>query len=194
LQPYLTGQEKPLIRGQLSCKGLDAPKFLAQENQLLELSARVNELERFLSEAVERNGGLDCGLNRAAARERPSSVVHPGQESLLERVRRVGSARETPAATSVRDQLERGLAVAVLQILRSQPVTVDAQQDPTLGVCDLGHELGLVEEAQSGECAVRLRGCSMCLRLRSGRHMCMSHATACRPPSQFAPSPRAASR
>ena len=73
--------------------------------------------------------------------------MDPREEALLEGVRDVRSAGEGPASTGVCDQLERRLAVAVLEVLRPQSIAMDPQQDLALGARDLRDDVGLVDAA-----------------------------------------------
>src|SRR5580704_8499173 len=77
LHPDLACEDQLLVRGQLASERLDATQFLAQDDERLELGADVDELRLFALEAVEREGCLDRGLHRAAARERAPPIMYP---------------------------------------------------------------------------------------------------------------------
>ena len=66
------------------------------------------------------------GLQRAAPAHRAAAVPHAREEALLERVGHVLAAGEALAAGAAREQLENGLAEAVLQVLAPQHVAVGA--------------------------------------------------------------------
>ncbi len=186
LQPHLALQDQLLVRCQLESERFDATQLLAEDDERLELGAEINELELVLVEAVERDGCLDRSLHRAAARKRAPAIVDPRDEALLKGVRDVSSAGEAPTTTGVRDQLECRLAIAVLEVLLAQSVAMESQQDLALGVRHPGHGLGLVDGAQRTGAGGWQSAWGTCRRLRSGRHMGMSRASARRPPSQFA--------
>ena len=62
---------------------------------------------------------------------------------MLECIRDMQPAGEA-TTTCARDELEGGLAVAILQVLSAQPMTVYAQQQLALGARDQRHFLGLI--------------------------------------------------
>ena len=92
-------------------------------------SARTShELHARARRRSERHGALERRLHRAAPGERAAAIVDAREEALLETFARCSAARRTSPAASVRDELERRLAVAVLEVLLAQPVAVHAQQ------------------------------------------------------------------
>jgi membrane protein len=106
----------------------------------VDLRTRVDDLHLPLPRAPERQRPLQRGGHRAATGDRAAPVQHAREEALLERVGEVLAGGEPPPGTCGREQLEHGLAVAVLQVLPAQAVTVGAQQPVVRGArheCDL---------------------------------------------------------
>ncbi len=62
--------------------------------------------------------------------------MDPRHEALLEHPRQVGPSREACTPANMADQLQRGLRVAVLEILLAQPEAVCPQQQVPSGVRD----------------------------------------------------------
>ncbi len=95
---------------------------------------------------------------------------------------RTGKSTSTSGASQ---QLKRCLAVAVLEILASEPVTVNTEQEITTRTGYQCHSLPRIKHTQ-----LRLANCSgepekSSGGLLSGRHVSMSVQVARRPPSQF---------
>ena len=133
------------------------PQVLARDRQPLGLIARIRQLQP-IALGSERHGALDRRRDRAAAGDRPAPVEDPREKTLLEGIGDVQAARERPPAPGEHDQLERRLAVAVLEILPAQTVAVDAQQDIALRGRDQRHRLGRIE---TGRAAAAARPCSV---------------------------------
>ncbi len=112
-------------------------------------------------------------------------VVNTREKFLLERVGDVGDVGESFSTSGTSQQLERRLAVAVLEVLVPEPPTVTGKQKLATRA---GHErdgLARIEQAKRvpGE---PLWACNKSFRaLLSGRHASMSMQVARRPPSQF---------
>jgi hypothetical protein len=144
----LSGQHEPLILGQLGGERDHAQQLIPQDHDLLELGAHVGDVEPRVSPVrlVEHCGALHQRLHRAAPAESSPAVADPRHESLLEGICDVQTAGEPATAARVRQQLEHGLAVAVFEILTSQLVPVDPQQQLTPGARNarelLGHLVG----------------------------------------------------
>ncbi len=184
LQCNLCRQHEALIGGQRAARSADRPQFLSQQHELLELGPGVGDID-VADPLPERMGPLERRLDRAATRQRPAAVGYPRQESLLERVREVAPARIGAAPAGAQHQLQRRLAVAVLEILAAQPEGVYAQERLAPRIC---HEANLLDGLRFGEAAARglghrRRRTQGCVAGRSGRHTPMSITPSQRPPS-----------
>jgi inner membrane protein YhjD len=113
----------------------------------VDLRARVDDLHLPLPRAPERQRPLQRGGHRAAAGDRAAAVEHAREEALLERVGEVLAGGEPPPGARGREQLEHGLAVAVLQVLAAQAVAVGAQQPVVRGA---RHERDLLGGVRAG--------------------------------------------
>ncbi len=179
---------------ELTGERLDPTKVVAQHHARLELGANIDDLDLLRFCSADRHGRLERRLQRAPSGERPPAVEDPRDESLLERILQMGAADERGSVQGLRDQLERGLAVAVLQVVPAQPEAVRTQQQLASGASDDGYLLGRVAGAD------RRRGSRppppgrSSLVLVSGRHTRVSSNRRCTPPSQLARARAAAAR
>ena len=108
------------------------------------------------SHAVEGHGRLERRLHRAAPGKRSTAIVDPRDRNAARACSPDAARLENVAsATRVRHQLERGLAVAVLEILPAQPVAVRAQQQLALGARHQRHLLGRVEPRRGPAAVLR---------------------------------------
>src|SRR5436190_15176384 len=120
----LRGQHESLVGGQISRQSAEAPQLLAQDHELLELSPQIDDVDLPLADRVDGERRLERGLHGAAAGERSAAIVDAGEKPLLERVLDVRPAGEPRPLQRPRDELERGLAVTVLEVLGPQAVAV----------------------------------------------------------------------
>ncbi len=152
----------------------------------MDLRARVDDLHLPLPRAPERERPLQRGGHRAAAGDRAAAVKHTREEALLERVGEVLAGGEPPPGARGGEQLEHGLAVAVLQILPAQAVAVGAQQPVVRGARHEREELDGIREGAAGRSKSgwpQIGGRRA--RRGWGRHTGMSHQASGGPPSQI---------
>jgi hypothetical protein len=181
LKADLRCEHKPLVGAERKRKRSHPTQVLAQKDKRLELRARIDDVNLFLLDAIERHRRLECRLHRAAARKRSTAIMDPREETLLERVCEMQPAGVPPAATSLCDQLDGGLAVGILQVLSSKPVAVHPQQQIPLRI---RHQRNLISRVEAASCArpsTPAIAQGSCFRLQSGRHTSMSLASPRRP-------------
>ena len=173
-EPLDSADHQTLIGGEPARKRVHSSQLLAEDRDPLRIATRVGNRARLGTGPVERCGGLERSLHRAAPRQRPAAVVHAREKALLERAREVDAAREG-AVASARKELQGRLAEAVLEILPAQAVTVHPQQQLALGERD---ERDLVRRVGVASCAPapRIGAADSSFGLPSGRHMRMSPA------------------
>jgi membrane protein len=165
---------------------------VAHQGNSFHVGARIDGLPATI---LERDRRGDRRLDRAASAQRATSVMYAREKTQLERVGDVSTARERAIAIRALDQLEGRLAIAVLQILADEPVTMGAQQQLASRSSNQGNRFDRVpsgtlsEAANRGEPAgpanegrARTRSFGT---LSSGRHVSMSMRVAPTPPSQF---------
>jgi membrane protein len=185
--PQLAGEHEPLIAGELDRRFRDPPQIVTQQREPLDVGAHVGELDPIVLADGEPPRARARRLDRAAPAQRAAAVVDAREQSLLERVGDVGVARERAPASRPGEQLERGLAVAVFEVLARQPMPVSRQQAFAARARDERHRLGGVEHREAvglaERSAVRARGE---FSLPSGRHESMSLPVVRTPPSQYA--------
>jgi hypothetical protein len=171
----LAAKDEALVRAQHIRSPLERAQLEAQQRTSLDISASVGYLELAFARNAKRDCAVEQRLARTAAAESTPAIVDTREEALLEDVAQVdpAGAAQRPASRLV-EQLERGLAVAVLEVLPAQAPAVDGEQAPALG---RRYVRKLVGEALP----------SSRRNVGSGRHACMSHPAACRPPHQLRP-------
>lgn len=140
-ETHLTGQHEPLIVSQPQRKLAQAGELQTQRHQLLDGNPRVDELDTSAVRTLQRDRVIESCLHRTATAERTLTVEHSREQLLLERVSNVLSARKREFTLGTRQQLQRRLAQAVLQIFPAQPVCMDAQQQLASG---LGYQRNLL--------------------------------------------------
>src|SRR5262245_26438925 len=138
----LARENETLVGGQLPREQLDLAQLVAEHDELLELRTLVDDRDLFLSDRPQRDGGLERRVYRAASSHGPAAVADAGEESLLERPAGTHATGEAAPSARVGNELERGLAVAVLEVLPTQEVAVGPQQKLPLGPRDHGQLLG----------------------------------------------------
>jgi hypothetical protein len=133
----LGDQNETLVEGEAGRDESHPAQLQAVDDERQDLGAGIGGLDSPLIRPTQREGALQGRLQRTAAVHRATAVQHAGAEALLERVGKVQATGEPLPAASAHEQLEHGLAQAVLEILAPQPVAVRAQQGLTAGT---GHE------------------------------------------------------
>lgn len=171
LAGQLVAKHELLVFAQM-LKGLDQQaKPQAVVDQLLDVGPHIGRLElaRFFGSQRRRLG--ERRLDAAASKDRPPTIPDARIESLVKRIGYVSVARERPTRSRGEQQLEHGLAVAVLEVLPRQPPAVGAQERLPSGSRDERHCLCRVARASASDRGgVRMTGAE---RL-SGRHVSMS--------------------
>jgi hypothetical protein len=124
----------------------DAPQLVARKRKSLNIDAYVGDLQ---SAVLKRSGRRDRGLDRAASAQRTTTVVDPGEKALLESVGDVSLAGEGCATTGATQQLKRGLAVAVFEILVGEPMAMGDKQQLAARSRDERNRLDGVERGRS---------------------------------------------
>jgi hypothetical protein len=180
----LRGDHPPLIVGQLTQRAAQRTQLLARQHQRLDRGACVDQLDLLVGVTRQRGRVLHGGLDRAASAERPSAIAYTREKTQLESVGGVLAANERTTASHACDELERRLAVTVFEIVTSQPVTVNAQQQLAARLRDDRDVIRHIPRT----CSWRRRGFAVgdsFLLPTAGRHMSMSLRTPPTPPSDF---------
>lgn len=107
----------------------DAAQIVACQHQSLEIDPRVGYLQPIAGAAPQRQGAGERRLYRAAPSNSPAAVMNSGEKSLLQRIAYVRAIGEFTSALGACQQLQRRLAVAILEILATQPVTMRGKQE-----------------------------------------------------------------
>lgn len=176
----LAGQDQPLIGRQLLHMAADPAQFVPEHHELLQVRPHIDDLDTLIAARPQRQGGLQRGLHRASPRDRAPTVTNPGLKPLLEQVAEMHPVGESATLANERNKLERGLAVAVLEVLRPQLISIDTQQHVALRSHNQSHLLRRIAAAPAPGAA---------LLSISGRHMGMSSERGGAPPSQMRRSP-----
>lgn len=156
---------------------------MTQKHDPLDVGARIYDLHFLALTGGERDRGRDRSLDWAAPAQSATAILDAREESLLERVSYVGTARELGPALGADQQLERGLAVAVLQFLAPETVVVNREQQLPTCMCHECNRLRSVEQPERDAPARRGAPNKSFGALSSGRHVSMSVQVARRPPS-----------
>jgi hypothetical protein len=131
----LAGDHETLVGAELPREYRQQRELHARECDALHVGTRVSDLVVgvvLVRLTGKRERLLEPGLLDGAPSESAASVVDTREEALLERSLGVGAVREAAASPDIRDELERSLGEAFLQVVGAQPVTVHAQQDRSL--------------------------------------------------------------
>jgi hypothetical protein len=128
LKEDLGPEHEPLIGSEPGGDLRYTPQLQAAEDEWMQLRAGVRNLELPLAGPTKRKGSLERGLHGAAPTNGTEAVVDTGEEALLEGVGDVGAAGEPLPAAGTREQLEHGLAEAVLEVLGPQEAAMGAEQ------------------------------------------------------------------
>jgi membrane protein len=175
----LTRKHEPLVVGELRRELADATQVVAQHRKPLDVGPSVGDLNAAAFAIDEWKRVRERRLDRATPAERAAPVVHAREQALLERIGNVGVARERYATLGARQQLERRLAVAVLEILVRETPAMRRQQQLAARASD---ERDRFDARERAEPPAPQKPCSALL---SGRHVSMSVQVARRPPSQL---------
>ena len=139
----LVGQHPPLVEAEQGRDLSNRPEFLTDDHLLLDAGPPVGYVELALfGRGGERRGLLECRLRGATSGYRAAAIVYPRYEALLENPPQVCPSRKTSTPMDLAYELQRGLRVAVLEILLAQPESVHPQQQIPSG---LRHERDLVD-------------------------------------------------
>jgi hypothetical protein len=179
----LRSENEALVTGQRTRCATDAAHFLANDDGALDVGAPVDDRDAVIT-YDERRGRLEGGLHRATPSQRSPAIADTRAKSQLDSVGEMTLVSEHPSGADVCDELHQRLAVRVLQVLRSQPVTVEVEQERAFGQRDPGDSVGRVSGPASAA------GTGPAGWNRSGafdRHTRMSIATPIRPPLNFTP-------
>ncbi len=187
--PQLTGEHQSLLASQSARELPDTTHLVTQHDEPLELSANVDDLHTCLTHPAQGNRCLQRRLDGASPGKRATAIADPGLEALLENASEVQTVDKGAFSARVHHELERGLAVAVLEILPAQLVAICTEQQLTPGPRHERHLLGRIGTWPAPRNAGSVRAGPRSLELTSGRHIPMSSPTAKRPPCQSPSSP-----
>jgi len=179
----LRGEDHSLISCELTRGATHLTHFLAHDHGALHVRTPVDH-HSALFVFRERQRGLERGLHRAAAAQRAAPVVDPRREPELEGIADMPRVGKRTARANMCDELEHRLAVAILEVLSTEPVAIQMQQQRALGGRDGRNGLRRVRCASQKSRTRAAAGNRSC---PSGRHTPMSLAAAIRPPLNFMP-------
>lgn len=177
----LGSEGHPLIRGQLTCRAAHPAHLLARDHDALDVSASVDDRDA-LAAFGERERALERRGHRATPTQGSLTVPDARVEAQLESICEMSIIREPAALANMRDQLEYGLAEAVLEVLMAESVSAEMKKERALGERDDRNGLGRVNRAGPEPQA---RAVSWNRSSASGRHTPMSLGTLVRPPLNF---------
>jgi hypothetical protein len=123
---------------------VDLAQLMTQDREALHVGARVGDLHPAAVPGRDGKRRRQGGLHRAAPAERAAAVADPRQKPLLERIGDVGATGERPRALRASQQLERCLAVAVLEVLARQTVPMRREQQRSARARDERHRVAWV--------------------------------------------------
>jgi|GEM_PF-320888 len=179
----LTGElifeHQSLVGRELTRQAADQPEVVTQQRQALDVDACVYHVHSTLIPSPKWQRRCHRGLNRTTTPEGTATILNARDEALLQCIGDVGAIGERRVASGSLEQLDGGLAVAVLQILLSEPVSMGCEQQLAMRAYHQRDRLG-------GVCRNRptARGKSFEVLL-SGRHVSMSVRVTSTPPSQI---------
>jgi hypothetical protein len=130
VQRDLTGQHQTLIARQLVGELVYAPDVEAGFQMPGDLGFWIGHSPQFaVCRAPVTQRVVQRSFNRATSEYRAAAIMDAREELLLERVGNVRRADErTRVRASARDQLQRGLTEAILEVLAAKPVAMRPQQ------------------------------------------------------------------
>jgi hypothetical protein len=121
---------------------------VAQHCEPLDVGAHVEQLDPVSFAVTERESSRHRRLDRTAPVQRTTTIANTRQHSLLERICGVGIAGEHGSSLDPHEQLQRRLAVAILQIGVREPVAMSAEYLRAPGARDQSKRLDRVEPAE----------------------------------------------
>ena len=139
----LARKHQLLVTTQIGDDFPQSPQLDPGDHLMLDSRAAILQFAGPVVGRVNRHCSRDRRLDRAATADRPPAIFDPAQKFLLKRIEDVLIADER-RSTRARDQLERGLAVAVLEVLPAQASPVDAKQPPAPSGSDPRNLLGRI--------------------------------------------------
>ena len=139
----LAGEHELLVAVQIGDDLAQASQLSAGDHPVLDGRAAILQLAGSVLGRVDGDRAGERRLDRAAPADRPATVLDAAQELLLERVLDV-LVGEKRRASRAGDQLESGLAVAVLEVLPAQTAAMDAEQPATAVGRNPGHLLSRI--------------------------------------------------
>jgi membrane protein len=178
LTDELTLEHQSLVGGEPAHQAANQDEIVSQQGQALYVSASIRHFDAAVPPPQRQRRG-DSSLDRAASTQGTATVLDTRDETLLERVGDVRPTGKRAVASGALEQLERRLAVAILQILPGEPVSMGRQQQLAARTNDERDRLARVRGRQAAIAADSFE------RLLSGRHVSMSVRVASTPPSQF---------
>jgi membrane protein len=162
----------------LKREAADQPEVVAQQGQSLDVESSVWHVHLTLPLPEWQRGG-HRRLDRATSAQGTTTILDAREEALLERIGDVGAARERRVAPGSLEQLDRGLAVAVLQVLPGKTMSMSREQQLAARADHQPDSFGRVGGDRPTARGKSFEG------LLSGRHVNMSVRVASTPPSQF---------
>jgi membrane protein len=174
----LTFEHKPLVGRELKRESTDQPEVVAQQGLALDVEPSVWHVHSTLPRP-ERQRGSHRRLDWTTSSESTTTILNAREEALLERVGDMGTTGERRVAPSPLEQLDGGLAVAILQVLASESMSMGREQQLAARADYQRDGLGRVGGNQPTARGKSFEG------LLSGRHVSMSVRVARTPPSQF---------
>src|SRR5262249_4684008 len=116
-EAQLRCEHEALIVGQRSSCQPQTVQLESQQRGPLDVGAYIGDVHRAFPGRVQRDGRSRHELAWAATGECPTAIVYARQKSLLERVSQMAASRAAKRPSfRLTDQLERRLAVAVLEV------------------------------------------------------------------------------
>lgn len=130
----LGDDREPLIVGERARKRRQRRELVACEHRPLHVRARIGNLgaARLLLADSELERTLESCVRGRATSDRATAIVDAGEEALLEHALGMDAARERSPAPDARNELERRLREAFLEVVGAKPMPVDAEEDRPL--------------------------------------------------------------
>jgi hypothetical protein len=153
----LACQHKPLIARELAREASDTAQVVAQEGQPLDIGASIAHVCPAICAADKGKRAGKCRLDRATPVQCTAAIVDAREEFLLERVGDMDSIGKFFSASGASQKLQRRLAVAVLQVLTPQPVSMRSEQQFATRA---SHECDCFVEIEPTQCVSTERSCA----------------------------------
>src|SRR5437588_2610878 len=173
-------EDHSLISRELARGASDLAYFLAHDDIALDVGAAVDYRDAVVA-SCERQRGLERRLHRAAAADRASAISDARVEAQLERIAEMPVVRICATSANVHDELEHGLAIAILEILAPESMAIEMEEQGALRERDHRDRFRRV----SGEGRARTACSARDRSAASARHTPMSFARSIRPPLNF---------